>query len=178
MKIEEAIGANMARLREEAGLSQKQLGEALGAYLGKTWTRQAVSAAEKGRRAFTAAELVSLALVLRTSMDFLLLLPVRSESLGDLLPGKAEIARDDLESAIVGGTEGAPSARALFRAHGALVAAMRDQLDAQKALSDSLVRQALLLDHAAVALGITNELLGPELLQNAGNDDENEGDQA
>lgn len=176
MKIEEAIGANMARLREEAGLSQKQLGEALGAYLGKTWTRQAVSAAEKGRRAFTAAELVSLALVLRTSMDFLLFLPVRSESLGDLLPGKAEIARGDLEDAIAGSTEDAPSARALFRAHGALLAVMRAELDAHKVMSASLVRQALLLDQAAVALGLTNELLAPELLENA--DDAGEGGQS
>lgn len=64
MKLEEVIGENIARHRAEQGLSQADLGEALGVYLEKPWSRQAVHSAEKGKRAFAAAELVSLSLVL------------------------------------------------------------------------------------------------------------------
>ena len=73
MRLEEVIGANLARLRDSRGMSQAQLGAALSGYLDKPWSRQAVSAAEKGRRAFTAAELLSLALSLRVSLADLLL---------------------------------------------------------------------------------------------------------
>jgi hypothetical protein len=42
------------------GLLQAELGKDLGEYLGKTWPRHAVWAAERGQRAFTAAELRAL----------------------------------------------------------------------------------------------------------------------
>lgn len=71
MTPEQAIGETIAWLRKEQDLSQAQLGEALAAYLGKAWSRQAVHAAEKGQRAFTAAELLALATVLNTSVPFL-----------------------------------------------------------------------------------------------------------
>lgn len=166
MKLEEAIGANLARLREESGLSQAQLGNALGAYLDKPWSRQAVSGAEKGRRAFTAAELVSLALSLGVSIDFLLL-PV-APGLADLLPGEAELSEQAYEQAVVGtAPEGGPSAQALARAQGVLVAAARESLDAQRHASESLARQAVLIDHAALALGLTDKLYGPEVFGEA-----------
>lgn len=149
MRLEDAIGWNVARLREAAGLSQAQLGEALGAYLGKPWSRQAVSAAEKGRRAFTAAELVSLALVLKASLDHLLL-PGALSSREELLPGDAEITEREYERAIVGReSDGDPSAQALQRANGALLAAVREGLKANKALRDHLLTQALMLDQAS-----------------------------
>ena len=62
MRIETAIGQQIARLREARHMSLTQLGEAVGEYLGKPWSRQAVHQAERGRRAFTAAELAALAL--------------------------------------------------------------------------------------------------------------------
>lgn len=80
VKVEEVIGHNMLQVREDRGMSQAQLGEALVAYLGKSWSRQAVSAAEKGRRAFTAAELLALAHVLETTLYRLMTPPVSVKS--------------------------------------------------------------------------------------------------
>lgn len=72
MKVEEAIGRQIARLREARGMSLSELGEAVGLYLDRPWRRQAVHQAERGRRAFTAAELTALALALETSIPTLL----------------------------------------------------------------------------------------------------------
>ncbi len=73
MRIETAIGKQIARLREARQMSLTQLGEAMGKYLDKPWSRQAVHQAERGRRAFTAAEMAALALVLETSVPALFL---------------------------------------------------------------------------------------------------------
>lgn len=72
VKIEAVIGGWIAQRREDTGLTQSQVGDELGKYLGKPWSRQAVSAAEKGRRSFTAAELVAFAVVLGCSVESLL----------------------------------------------------------------------------------------------------------
>ena len=71
MRVEEAVGQQVARLRVQRQLSLADLGEALGRYLGRPWSRQAVHQAERGQRAFTAAELTALALVLDTSLPAL-----------------------------------------------------------------------------------------------------------
>jgi len=71
MRVEEAIGRQVARLRTQRQLSLADLGEALGRYLGKPWSRQAVHQAERGQRSFTAAELTALALALDTSVQAL-----------------------------------------------------------------------------------------------------------
>ena len=71
MRVEQAVGQQVARLRAQRQLSLAELGEALGRYLGKPWSRQAVHQAERGQRAFTAAELTALALVLDTSLPAL-----------------------------------------------------------------------------------------------------------
>ena len=71
MRVEEAIGRQIARLRTQRQLSLADLGGALGRYLGKPWSRQAVHQAERGQRSFTAAELIALALVLDTSVQAL-----------------------------------------------------------------------------------------------------------
>ncbi|MBO1767051.1 helix-turn-helix transcriptional regulator [Allobranchiibius sp. GilTou38] len=63
-KIEERIGANVRQAREALGISQSDLGVDMEGLLGKSWTRQAVSAAEAGGRAFAAAEVVALATAL------------------------------------------------------------------------------------------------------------------
>jgi transcriptional regulator with XRE-family HTH domain len=72
VKLEEVIGENIARQRARQELSQADLGEALGVYLEKPWSRQAVHSAEKGKRAFAAAELVAFALVLGCELPELL----------------------------------------------------------------------------------------------------------
>ncbi|MFI7614552.1 helix-turn-helix domain-containing protein [Nonomuraea terrae] len=71
MRVEEAIGRQIARLRAERRMSLTELGEALGRHLDKPWSRQAVHQAERGQRSFTAAELTALALALDTSIPVL-----------------------------------------------------------------------------------------------------------
>jgi transcriptional regulator with XRE-family HTH domain len=85
MRVEEAIGRQIARLRAQRQLSLADLGEALGRYLGKPWSRQAVHQAERGQRSFAAAELTALALVLDTSVQALF----RAEDGHIELPGRA-----------------------------------------------------------------------------------------
>ncbi|MGK5531615.1 helix-turn-helix domain-containing protein [Streptomyces sp. URMC 129] len=88
MRVEEAIGSQIARLRESRRMSLSQLGEALGRYLERPWSRQAVHQAERGRRSFTAAELAAIALVLDTSVPALFLAePETGEPAGIDLPG-------------------------------------------------------------------------------------------
>jgi transcriptional regulator with XRE-family HTH domain len=71
VRVEEAIGRQIAGLRARRQLSLTDLGEALGRYLDKPWSRQAVHQAERGQRSFTAAELTALALALDTSIQAL-----------------------------------------------------------------------------------------------------------
>lgn len=80
MRIEDVIGQRVAEGRDELGLTQAQIGEAIGEYLGKPWSRQAVSAAEKGDRAFGAAELVALSLVLGCTIETLLEPPPEADN--------------------------------------------------------------------------------------------------
>lgn len=83
MEIEQIIGHWIAKGRGKQ--TQAQVGEALGQYLGKPWSRQSVSAAEKGDRAFTAAELIAFSLVLGCTVETLLEPPAGVEfvELGD-----------------------------------------------------------------------------------------------
>jgi transcriptional regulator with XRE-family HTH domain len=75
----------MAFLRAQRQLSLTDLGQALGRYLGRPWSRQAVHQAERGQRSFTAAELTALALALDTSVQVLF----RAETAQIELPGLA-----------------------------------------------------------------------------------------
>jgi transcriptional regulator with XRE-family HTH domain len=90
MRVEAAIGEQVARLREARQMSLTQLGQAMGRYLGKPWSRQAVHQAERGRRAFTAAELAAIALALDTSIPALFL----TDSAQVELPGQAVSAEE------------------------------------------------------------------------------------
>jgi transcriptional regulator with XRE-family HTH domain len=85
MRVEEVIGRQIARLRAQRQLSLTDLGQALGRYLGRPWSRQAVHQAERGQRSFTAAELTALALALDTSVQVLF----RAETAQIELPGLA-----------------------------------------------------------------------------------------
>ena len=90
MRVEEAIGRQVAHLRMERRLSLTDLGEALGHYLDKPWSRQAVHQAERGRRSFTAVELTALALALDTSVPALF----RTEDEEIRLPGRVVPAEE------------------------------------------------------------------------------------
>ncbi|MEV0383638.1 helix-turn-helix domain-containing protein [Nonomuraea sp. NPDC050643] len=90
MRVEEAIGLQIARLRAERRLSLTELGEALGGYLDRPWSRQAVHQAERGQRSFTAAELTALALALDTSVPALF----RAEDEPIELPGRV-VSREE-----------------------------------------------------------------------------------
>jgi transcriptional regulator with XRE-family HTH domain len=90
MRIEAAIGKQIARFREARQMSLTELGESMGKYLGRPWSRQAVHQAERGRRAFTAAELAALALALETSVPALFL----TDDTQIELPGAVVSAQD------------------------------------------------------------------------------------
>jgi transcriptional regulator with XRE-family HTH domain len=91
--IQIAVGKQVIQRREAAGWTQAELGARLEARLGRTWPRQAVSAAEKGRRAFTAAELFAIADALGCGVPDLLRVDPSVQPL--------DIARVRLESALV-----------------------------------------------------------------------------
>lgn len=81
MRIEDVVARWITEGRMKAGMTQVQLGERLGELLGRPWPKQAVSAAEKGRRAFTAAELVAFAIALSCHVEDLLQLPAGADEL-------------------------------------------------------------------------------------------------
>ena len=103
MQVEVAIGQQVARLRTSRGMSLTQLGEAVGRYLGRPWSRQAVHQAERGRRAATAAELTALALALDTSVPALFITDADQIE----LPG-ARVSAEDYRAALIYAGQGAP----------------------------------------------------------------------
>jgi transcriptional regulator with XRE-family HTH domain len=103
MRVEVAIGKQIARLREARQMSLTQLGQAMGHYLGKPWSRQAVHQAERGGRAFTAAELAAVALALDTSIPALFL----ADSGPVELPG-ASVSPDDYRAILLYAGDDAP----------------------------------------------------------------------
>jgi|SRR5450759_2155358 len=62
--INKLIGGCIARHRARLRLTGTKLGERVERYLGEPWTRQTVSDAEMGRRAFRVSELIALAMAL------------------------------------------------------------------------------------------------------------------
>ncbi len=103
MQIETAIGKQIARLRETRQMSLTQLGEAMGKYLDRPWSRQAVHQAERGRRAFTAAEMAAFALVLETSIPALFL----ADAADIELPRRA-VPAEDYQAILLYAGEDAP----------------------------------------------------------------------
>lgn len=92
MRVEEVVGRRIREAREAQDITQEDFGKTLGRLLGKPWPRQAVSAAEKGQRAFTAAELVGIAVALGRDVADMFRLPADSETLtmpsGEVLTGR------------------------------------------------------------------------------------------
>lgn len=154
MKIEQAVGANIRKFREERKMSQAALGEALGPLLGRQWERQAVSAAEGGKRSFTAAELYALGLALKVRPEWLLTLPagVDAVELG------AETPAPRLDESIPPG-ESLPVASLLHRLrrnareqgdnYVAHANALRDQMHQMQELEALIAK----LEHAVSAKG-------------------------
>lgn len=97
MRIENVIGFWLTEARKELGWTQTQVGARLGddGLLGRTWARQSVSAAEKGERAFTAAELVAFSILFERPVQSLLMPPpgIESIELGDGPPTDAKWLR-------------------------------------------------------------------------------------
>jgi transcriptional regulator with XRE-family HTH domain len=58
--MEEVVGANLTRYREREGISQAELGRRIGQGAGREWSRQAVSLAESGKRAYGVTDLVTI----------------------------------------------------------------------------------------------------------------------
>jgi transcriptional regulator with XRE-family HTH domain len=103
MRVEAAIGQQIARFREARQMSLTELGGALGRYLDRPWSRQAVHQAERGRRAFTAAELAAFALALDTSIPALFL----AEADRVELPG-ASVSPEDYRGILIYAGNDAP----------------------------------------------------------------------
>lgn len=105
-KVGELVGMNVKAARERRGMTQGQLGLALEAFLGKTWTRQAVSIAESGDRAFAAEDLLALAGATGTTVEDLLL-PTDPSALRDgvvALPA-VDLSYEGLLDIVIGLTE-------------------------------------------------------------------------
>lgn len=100
MRVEETIGQRIRARREMLELSQSQLGRYVGELLGREWPRQAVSAAERGKRSFTAAELVAFAFSLKTSVSRLLT-PLAGVDVVELADDGPRLPRDDVLAAVL-----------------------------------------------------------------------------
>jgi transcriptional regulator with XRE-family HTH domain len=61
------VGFRIQQMRKASGMTQAALGQELKRYLGKGWTKQAVSAAERGLREITIEELFAFAAAFKCS---------------------------------------------------------------------------------------------------------------
>jgi transcriptional regulator with XRE-family HTH domain len=87
VRIGEVIGERVRARREERGWTQAELGRRVGSHLGQgDWSRQVISSTEQGKRAFTAAELVTFAHVLDVGITYLLTPPPGVDVI-ELAPG-------------------------------------------------------------------------------------------
>jgi transcriptional regulator with XRE-family HTH domain len=89
VRVEEYVGQRIRDRREELGMSQAEFGRSVGDVLGKPWPRQAVSAAELGKRSLGVTEIVVIANVLQTRPGRLLMPPVGVAELE--MPGGAKL---------------------------------------------------------------------------------------
>jgi transcriptional regulator with XRE-family HTH domain len=101
VRVEELVGRRVREIREAKGMTQEQLGLEIGTMLGKPWPRQTVSAAEGGRRAFTAVELVVLARALSVYVGQLFIPPVDAPGSIELGPG-VQLGEQEMMEALFG----------------------------------------------------------------------------
>lgn len=112
-------------------MSQEVFGEQIGALLGKPWPRQAVSHAEKGRRSFTASEIVALTYVIGCDISELFRLPPELDSVA--MPSGTGLTRDQLSQA----TEVNPRSVAQLRT---VLERMRDSAEHMRETSNEVDR--------------------------------------
>jgi transcriptional regulator with XRE-family HTH domain len=98
--MQEVVGRRVRDLRERKDMSQADLGRAVGPFLGRAWSRQTMSFAEQGGRAWTAAELAVLAHLLETSVSLLFVPPAGDEDIE--LPGGARLTHTQMVTAALG----------------------------------------------------------------------------
>jgi transcriptional regulator with XRE-family HTH domain len=96
--VEQAIGHRIREIREAKGMTQEALGAELAVYLERPWSRQAVSAAEQGKRAFAAVELLALAQALDTPVVSLLRPPVTATTVD--MPSGTKLDRNQVLTVI------------------------------------------------------------------------------
>jgi transcriptional regulator with XRE-family HTH domain len=99
VRVEEVVGRRVREIRDGQGMTQEQLGQEIGKLLGKPWPRQTVSAAEAGRRAFTAVELVVLARALGVYVGNLFTPPIDEAGAIELGPG-VHLDKEDVLAAL------------------------------------------------------------------------------
>lgn len=99
--VREIVGLNIAKLRTAAGLSQNDLGIKLERWLESSWSRQAVSQAEQGKRAFGVDDLVALSIGLDASIHQLLT-PSRELTAVELASG-TELSALAYKEVVLGG---------------------------------------------------------------------------
>lgn len=152
MRIEEAIGQRIRGARERVGITQEQLGEWLEPLLGRAWPRQAVSLAEQGKRAFTAAELTAIAYIVGTTAGNLFTLPPGVNSLE--LPSGSTLTREDIRQAsAVGVTSPALTVERLQNTLSDLMSDL-EAMDARGAAVKETVRR--LHDEIGLATSVIN----------------------
>jgi transcriptional regulator with XRE-family HTH domain len=101
------VGFRIAQARKDRGIRQDELGERLSEYLGKSWTKQAVSEAERGNRKLDPTEFLAFAIVLDYPLAWFYLPPAgeafafpgRLVPLGELSDGPL-IAPEDARQAL------------------------------------------------------------------------------
>jgi transcriptional regulator with XRE-family HTH domain len=94
--IEEIIGARVARLRKEQGMTQAELGRAMAPYVGLSWSRANVSNAEAGSRAWTASDVLAVCMTLRVS-PVVLFTPLPDQVGGVQTAGSNVITPDEMQ---------------------------------------------------------------------------------
>jgi transcriptional regulator with XRE-family HTH domain len=100
---EQVVGRRITRARKDRGISrQEDLGARLAEYLGKPWTKQAVSETERGNRRLNPTELLAFATVLRYPVSWFFLPPTarlkfpgRVVLVGELSDGALRAAADE-----------------------------------------------------------------------------------
>lgn len=146
-RLEAVIGENMRRMREGSELSQTELGLELGNLLGNTWSAQTVSQAEKGNRAFVAAEMVALARVFNCSIPDL----YRRRDVGNVIVSDIFVmSRTELLSQTMA-MESADVSKIIFTAVDTLDQSHTATIKAMEELRTAESRQQLAIDLLAHA---------------------------
>jgi 8-oxo-dGTP pyrophosphatase MutT (NUDIX family)/transcriptional regulator with XRE-family HTH domain len=166
VRVEEVVGWQVREHREHLGLTQERLGRQLEPLLGRGWSRQAVSAAEKGDRSFGAAELVALAAVLHVTVGDLLRPPVQEPAVD--LGGPDMVPSDMLLALVAARMRENPNFAAIRGTLGLLAeTAARSQQDIARTLQlaqnlDMLITQQVVVSEAPDP----KDLLGRPLFAN------------